>query len=104
MIKPELFDIVELLVNLPEYQQMIGSQGAIVECHDDHNFEVEFANEEGETTTLCNLSDKKFVIVWKSSTKQWLSTSDQITAIINHLSPNKQEEVLKYARLIYQKA
>ena len=36
MIKPELFDIVELIVNLPEYQQFIGSQGAIVECHDDH--------------------------------------------------------------------
>ena len=104
MSQPELFDIVELLVNLPECQQIIGSQGAIVECHNDHNFEVEFTNEEGETTALCSLSDKQFIVVWKSATKQWLSTSDKITAIINNLSPNKQEEILNYARLIYQKA
>ncbi len=103
MIKPELFDIVELLVNLAEYQQFIGSQGAIVECHDDHNFEVEFTNEEGETTALCNLSDKQFIVVWKSATKQWLPTSDKITAIIHNLAPNKQEEILNYARFIYQK-
>jgi hypothetical protein len=31
-MKPKLFDIVELLVNLPESQQSIGTQGTIVEC------------------------------------------------------------------------
>ncbi len=33
-MKPELFDVIELLVNLPKHQQSIGAQGTIVECHD----------------------------------------------------------------------
>ena len=57
MIKPEVFDIVELIVNLPEHNQFIGSQVAIVECYDDHHFEIEFSNEDGETTALCRAID-----------------------------------------------
>ena len=103
MTKPELFDIVELLVNLPESNQLIGTQGTIVECHDEENFEIEFTNEEGETTALCPLSRQQFIVVWKSTTKQWLPVSEKITAILNQLSENKQEEILNYARFIYQK-
>ena len=104
MPKPELFDVVELLVNLPEHDQPIGAQGAIVECHDSENFEVEFANELGETVALCPLSSNQFIVVWKSATKQWLSISEKISAIIEQLSENKQEEILHYVRLVYQKA
>ncbi|WP_245555410.1 DUF4926 domain-containing protein, partial [Baaleninema simplex] len=48
--EPEVFDIVELLVNVPDRHCAIGSQGTIVECLDDNHFEVEFVNENGETT------------------------------------------------------
>jgi Domain of unknown function (DUF4926) len=68
-MKPELFDIVELLVNLPEFQQSIGTQGTIVECHDLNHFEVEFSNEAGETTALCVLSPQQFVVVWQAQSK-----------------------------------
>jgi hypothetical protein len=104
MIKPELFDIVELLVNLPEFQQSIGSQGCIVECHDLNHFEVEFSNEAGETTALCVLLPQQFIVVWQAQTKQWLTTTDKITAIFDNLSENKREEVLDFARFLYQKA
>ena len=104
MIKPELFDIVELLVNLPEFQQSIGTKGSIVECHDLNHFEVEFSNEAGETTALCVLSPQQFIVVWQAQTKQWLTTTDKITAIFNNLSENKREEVLNFARFLYQKA
>ncbi len=104
MIKPELFDIVELLVNLPEFQQSIGSQGSIVECHDLNHFEVEFSNEAGETTALCVLLPQQFIIFWQAQTKQWLTTTDKITAIFDNLSENKREEVLDFARFLYQKA
>jgi Domain of unknown function (DUF4926) len=103
-IKPELLDIVELLVNLPESNQSIGTQGTIVECHDLNNFEVEFSNEDGETTALCVLSSQQFIVVWKAKTKQWLTTSDKIAAIFNNLSETKREEVLDFARFLYQKA
>lgn len=103
-MQPELLDIVELLVNLPEYNLVIGTQGTIVECHDLDNFEVEFSNEHGETTALCVISSQQFIVVWTAKTKQWLSTSDKITAIFKNLSETKREEVLDFARFLYQKA
>jgi Domain of unknown function (DUF4926) len=102
--QPELLDIIELLVNLPESKQFIGTQGTIVECHDLHNFEVEFSNEDGETTALCVLSSQQFIVVWRAKTKQWLTTSDKIAAIFNNLPETKREEVLDFARFLYQKA
>jgi Domain of unknown function (DUF4926) len=112
VIKPELFDVVELLVNLPEFQQSIlqgrgyanRTQGSIVECHDRNHFDVEFSNEAGETTALCVLSPQQFIVVWQAQTKQWLTTTDKITAIFDNLSENKREEVLDFARFLYQKA
>jgi Domain of unknown function (DUF4926) len=101
--QPELLDIVELLVNLPESNQFVGTQGTIVECHDLNNFEVEFSNEDGETTALCVLSSQQFIVVWKAQTKKWLTTSDKIAAIFNNLSETKREEVLDFARFLYQK-
>lgn len=103
MIKPELFDIVELLVNLPEHNLFVGTQGTIVESHSDEDFEVEFANESGETSALCTLSHSKFIVVWKSATQQWLTASEKVVAILNQLSESKQEEILNYVRFIYQK-
>ena len=104
MIKPELFDTIELLVNVPESQQPVGTQGSIVECHDCDNFEVEFTNKDGETTALCVLSSHQFIVVWQATTKQWLTTTDKISAIFNNLSETKREEVLDFARFLYQKA
>ena len=101
MIKPQLFDIVELLVNLPEHNQFIGSQGAIVECYDEHHFEIEFSNEDGETTALCTLADRQFIVVWQSATKQWIPTTEKVVSILDYLPENKQEEILNYARYLY---
>jgi hypothetical protein len=102
MIKPELFDIVELLVNMPEHNQFIGSQGTIVECFNDGKYEVEFSNEDGETTALCTLSPQQFIVVWQAKTKNWLSVSDKLNAVINNLSEDKQQEVLNFARFLHQ--
>ncbi|MBD2151645.1 DUF4926 domain-containing protein [Pseudanabaena sp. FACHB-1277] len=104
MIKPELLDIVEILVNLPDHKQFVGDQGTIVECYDDDNFEVEFVNESGETTALCALSSKQFIVVWQISTKQWVTPTDKIAAIFSNLSDTKRQEVLDFARFIYQRA
>ncbi len=102
MIKPELFDIIELIVNLPTVNQFIGSQGTIVECFDDSKYEIEFTNEEGETIAQCVLSSDKFIVIWQSKTKQWVSISDKINAVINNLSEDRKKEVLNFARFLYQ--
>lgn len=72
MTQPELFDVVELLVDLPEFNLRAGIQGAIVECYRDNNYEVEFSNSDGETLALCSLSTQQFVVVWSAKTKTWL--------------------------------
>jgi hypothetical protein len=74
MIQPEVFDVVELLVDLPEDHLYSGNKGAIVDCYYDGNYEVEFTNNEGETLALCTLSGEQFIVVWKASTKSWLSS------------------------------
>ena len=45
MIKPELFDLVELLVDLPEHNLIMGEQGTIVEEYNDGFYEIEFSND-----------------------------------------------------------
>ena len=103
MIEPELFDVIELLVDLPEENLRTGVRGAIVECYEDAKYEVEFTNEEGETLALSTLSSEEFIVVWKAKTKRWLSVSEQIAAAINHLSEERQREVLDFARSLYQR-
>ena len=75
MNQAELFDIIELLVDLPEYNLDRGVQGTIVECYGDNTYEVEFANPEGETLALCTLSPTQFITIWQAKTKSWLSVN-----------------------------
>lgn len=103
MTQPELFDVVELLIDLPELNLREGVQGAIVECDRDNNYEVEFSNSDGETLALCALSAKKFVVVWSAKTETWLPISERVAAILSNLDDRRQEEVLDFARFLYHK-
>ena len=98
MTQPELFDVVELLVDLPEHNLRAGVQGAI-----DNNYEVDFSNSEGETLALCTLSAQQFIVVWLAKTKTWLPISERVAAILNNLDSKRQEEVLDFARFLYHK-
>ena len=98
MKQPELFDIVELLLDLPDNELQTGAQGTIVECYDNDAYEVEFSDSNGETIALCTLSPKQFIIVWQAKTKSWLSLSDRITDVVKNLDTVKQKEVLKFAQ------
>ncbi len=101
MNEPQLFDVIELLVDLPNYHLTAASQGAIVECFGEGEYEVEFANEEGETLALCTLSSEAFIVVWKASTKSWISLSEQLKALLYRLSEERQQEVLEFALSVY---
>ncbi len=103
MIQPELFDIVELLVDLSEHNLRAGMQGAIVECYLDNVYEVEFTDSEGETIALCTLSPQQFIVVWQAKTKNWLSIPDKIVAILKNLDNKRQEEIFDFARFLYLK-
>ena len=100
MIKPELFDVIELLVDLPEHNLRPGVQGAIVHCHSDDTYEVEFTNEGGETVALCPLSADQFIVVWQARTRAWVPITEQIAALIAHLPEDAGREVLDFARFL----
>jgi len=59
MNKPDLFDVVELESDLPEFGLKQGVQGTIVECYPDGEYEVEFIDEDGQTLALCALPPDK---------------------------------------------
>lgn len=63
MYKLEPFDIIELLVDLPEDKLKAGTKGIILECYNSNAYEIEFANFEGETIALCTLFHQQFIIV-----------------------------------------
>ena len=72
MTKPELFVIIELLVDVPEYNLRVGTQGAIVECYQDQSYEIEFTNSQGETELTCALSEKQFIVVWQAENPRFV--------------------------------
>ncbi|MDJ0524525.1 MAG: DUF4926 domain-containing protein [Microcystis sp. M53600_WE12] len=102
MIKPELFDLVELLVDLPEHNLIMGEQGTIVEDYNDGCYEIEFSNDLGETIALCSLSMQQFIVIWKAQNKTWLSLTEKLTALIDKLPKEKQQKVLDFTRSLYQ--
>ncbi|MDX2239897.1 MAG: DUF4926 domain-containing protein [Leptolyngbyaceae cyanobacterium bins.302] len=110
MIKPELLDVIELLVELPNTDVRPGELGTIVEVYGDrenpqagpHAYEVEFANSQGETVAMKALTPDQFVVVWKNETRFWVPISDRLAAMIESLPKNRQEEVLTFARSLYQ--
>jgi Domain of unknown function (DUF4926) len=103
MIEPQLFDVIELLVDLPEFNLRLGARGAIVECYSDGNYEVEFSDRDGETIALCTLSANQFVVVWQAETKRWLLVSEQLAAVVDRLSEEDRKQVLNFALSLCQK-
>jgi hypothetical protein len=102
MIEPDLFDVVELLVDVPESNLRAGDRGAVVEKYSDQAYEVEFANSKGETLALCTLSNEQMLVIWQAKTKAWVSLFDRIAAAIEPLSEDRQQEVLTFARSLYK--
>jgi hypothetical protein len=101
-MKPELYDVVELLVDLPERNLQAGMQGTILEDYGTA-YEVEFANSQGETIEHLALKPEQFIVVWQDSTKSWLPVSDQVSAIVNRLPDDRRQQVLEFARSLASK-
>jgi len=69
---PDLFDVVELTVDIPERGLRAGMQGTIVEFHPDDACEVEFTNELGETLDFLALRPLQFIVLWRAKTRAWV--------------------------------
>jgi hypothetical protein len=58
---PDLFDVIELTVDIPGRGLHVGMQGTIVHCHPGDVYEVEFTDEAGETLDFLALRLEQFI-------------------------------------------
>jgi hypothetical protein len=98
---PDLFDVVELTMDIPERGLPAGMQGTIVHCHPGDVYEVEFTNEAGETLDFLALRPEQFIVVWRAKTKKWVPIAERITALMSHLPEETAQEVLDFARFLH---
>lgn len=99
---PELFDVVELIADLPDQDLYSGMQGTIVEIHPERSaYEVEFSNDNGEMINLLALPRERFVVVWRSHEEEWVPPAEQVTELVSRLSDEKAAEVLDFVRFLH---
>jgi hypothetical protein len=98
---PDSFDVVELTVDIPEYNLRAGMQGTIVHCHPGDAYEVEFTDETGETLGLLALRPKQFIVVWQARTKDWVPIAERVAALIADMPEETAQEILDFARFLY---
>ncbi len=102
MSKPDLFDVVELKINLPEFGLNQGTQGTVVECYPDGEYEVEFTDEDGETLALCAMQPDQISVVYQAHTKQKKQILQQLFSIIHELDEERTRKVLNFANTLRQ--
>jgi hypothetical protein len=110
MIKPELLDVVELLVELPNLDVQPGELGTIVEVYgirenpqaSPRAYEVEFVNDKGETVAMKALTPNQFVVVWKNKTRTWIPGRDRLIDMMEKLSDDQQEQIVNFTRSLYK--
>ncbi|NJL89956.1 MAG: DUF4926 domain-containing protein [Coleofasciculaceae cyanobacterium SM2_1_6] len=102
MIKPELYDVIELLIDLPQVAIKAGQLGTIVDKHNENVYEVEFSNSQGETLAFLSVKTNQFIVVWKSETHSWVSLADRVFAMLEVLPEERQKQVLNFTRSLYQ--
>jgi len=77
---PDVGDIIEVVTDIPEKNLRAGDRGAVVHCHGDDCYEIEFADKNGETIDFSALHAKQFIVVWRAETRQWIPVAEQTSA------------------------
>jgi hypothetical protein len=60
-LKIQLLDVVALTKDIPEHHLTRGEIGAVVECHSDQAYEVEFVAQDGYTYALVTLQTDQLI-------------------------------------------
>ena len=101
---PELFDVIEVIVDLPTQNVRAGMQGSIVEKFSEVAYLVEFADEEGETLDLWSFTIDQFIVVWRNATHEWVPVAEQVAALVAKLPDSAAREVVDFARFLAVRA
>lgn len=102
MTSPELFDLIELIVDVPKAGLRIGDQGNIVEIMGEgQGYMVEFVDDEGYTTHLIFLEPQTFLVVRRHEKKENVSTAEQTAEITARLPDENSQRILDFVRYQY---
>jgi hypothetical protein len=96
-MKTNIGDIVELIRDVPEQHLQAGMRAAIVHCHDDGAYELEFTDAEGETLATAALDAGQFIPIWRAETEQWVSPAEQAATLLASLPEEAARQVLDFA-------
>ncbi len=97
---PDIGDIIEIVTDIPERNLRARVQGAVVHCHGNDFYEVEFTDGDGETLDFSALHEKQFIIVWRAKTRQWVPVAEQTSALVAGLPDEAARQVLNFARFL----
>ncbi len=97
---PDIYDVVELTVDIPDRGLRAGMQGTIVLNHNNEAYEVEFTDEAGSTLDLLALHPEQFIVVWRATTQEWVSIVEQTAMLTANLPDEAAREVLDFARFL----
>jgi hypothetical protein len=97
---PDIGDIIETVRDIPEKNLRAGTRGAVVHCHGNDFYEIEFTDSEGETLDFSALHSKQFIVVWRSETRQWIPVAEQTSALVAGLPDDAARQVLNFARFL----
>lgn len=96
----EIGDVIELVVDLPSHNLLAGAQGTIVHCHSENAFDVEFADDSGETREWLALRTEQFIVVWRAETQTWVPLAERTANLVAALPDDAAREVLDFARFL----
>jgi hypothetical protein len=99
-MRPDIGDIVEIVRDIPEKHLRAGMRGAVVHCHNNDVYEVEFTDESGATLDFSALDADQFILVWRAATRQWIPLAEQASALVACLPDDAARQVLDFARFL----
>jgi len=102
---PELLDIIDLVVDLPQHGLYAGMQGTVVEGHrPGAAYAVELTDAHGQALALLTLRTEQCIVVWQAHTKQWIPLPQRVAELVARLPEVAGRKVLECARFISVRA
>ena len=97
----DLFDVVELIVDVPQQALYAGMQGTVLAMHGNGEaFEVEFSDEQGRVLSFLALAPEQFVVIWRAQRREWVPLAERVAELVARLPEPTGAEVLDFARFL----
>ena len=97
---PDIGDIIEIVRDIPKKNLRAGTRGAVVHCHGNDFYEIEFTDKDGETLDFLALNAINFVVVWRAKNRRWIPIAEQTSALVAALPDDAARQVLDFALIL----